>query len=91
MSKRCPSCGQSNEDSRIFCSSCGEPLRADLRLIQGLEKQKATASKARSAAHSDDDDDYVPPKAPPQKKPSAAPWIVLGVIVLVAVVWLLLR
>ena len=40
MSKRCPGCGQINDDSRIFCSACGEPLDAQLRLIQDLEKQK---------------------------------------------------
>ena len=29
MSKRCPDCGFVNEDSRIYCSSCGELLDAE--------------------------------------------------------------
>lgn len=64
MSKRCPGCGQINDDSRIFCSACGEPLDAQLRLIQDLEKQKKAPQKASTAPRpKDDDDDYVPQPA----------------------------
>ena len=91
MSKRCPDCGQINEDSRIFCSACGEPLNADIRLIKGLEKQQTSTSKAAPVSRRDDDDEYVPPKAPPKKAASPAPWIVLGLILLVAALWLILR
>lgn len=66
MSKRCPDCGQINDDSRIFCSACGEPLDAQLRLIQDLEKQKAAPKPERAPRKEDDDDDYVPAKT--QKK-----------------------
>ena len=48
MSKRCPGCGQINDDSRIFCSACGEPLDAQLRLIQDLEKQKKAPQIGRA-------------------------------------------
>ena len=49
MSKRCPDCGFMNEDSRIYCSSCGELLDPELRLIQSLERQKSAPSKAQPA------------------------------------------
>lgn len=60
MSKRCPDCGQINDDSRLFCSACGNPLDAQLRLIQDLEKQKKAPPKATSAPKPKEDDDYVP-------------------------------
>ena len=92
MSKRCPGCGQMNDDSRIFCSVCGGPQDAQLRLIQDLEKQKKAPQKESAAPHKDDgDDDYVPP-APREKKKSPLPWIVLGLAVVVVVaVWFLLK
>lgn len=85
MSKRCPGCGQMNDDSRIFCSACGGPLDADLRLIQNLEKQKAVPQKEKAAPRQDDEDDYVPP-APREQKKSPLPWILLGVAVVAVVV-----
>ena len=27
MSKRCPDCHRLNDDGRIYCAFCGEPLR----------------------------------------------------------------
>ncbi|MBQ4347768.1 MAG: zinc ribbon domain-containing protein [Firmicutes bacterium] len=38
MSKSCRFCGALNEDSRSFCSSCGEPLSKDLKLMMDLDK-----------------------------------------------------
>lgn len=63
MSKRCPDCHAINEDSRVFCSSCGAPLDAELRLIQNLEKQKKISPKQDQTPppRRDDDDDYVAP------------------------------
>ena len=65
MSKRCPECRFMNDDSRLFCSSCGATLDSDLRLIQNLEKQKAIPSKnapPQSQSKDDyDDEDYIPP------------------------------
>lgn len=90
MSKRCPGCGQINDDSRIFCSACGGPLDAHLRLIQDLEKQKIVPQK-EEAPRREDDDDYVPPVSR-EKKTSPLPWIVLGLVaVVVVVVWFLLK
>lgn len=91
MSKRCPGCGQMNDDSRIFCSACGGPLDADLRLIQNLEKQKAVPQKEKAPPRRVDDDDYVPP-APREEKKSPLPWIILGLVVVAAVIiWLFLK
>lgn len=80
-----------NDDSRIFCSACGGPLDADLRLIQNLEKQKAVPQKEKAAPRRVDDDDYVPP-APREEKKSPLPWIILGLVVVAAVIiWLFLK
>lgn len=89
MSKRCPGCGQMNDDSRIFCSACGGPLDAQLRLIQDLEKQKKAPPKQKAAPRRDDDDDYVPP-VPRETKKSPLPWIVLGLVVVAVVVVVLM-
>ena len=103
MSKRCPDCGFLNEDSRIYCSSCGELLDAELRLIQNLEKQKNAPSKSQPARteasqaqtapkrRNDDDDDYVPRKMAQEKKSSPAPWIILGVVVAAVIIWLMVH
>ena len=66
MSKRCPGCGQMNDDSRIFCSACGNPLDAQLRLIQDLEKQKKAPKVERAAPAPKAEEDYVAPA--PKKK-----------------------
>ena len=91
MSKRCPDCGAVNEDSRIYCASCGEPLDAQLRLIQDLEKQKESEPKKRTDARKEDMSFYVTRSAPKEKKKSAAPWIILGLIVVAAAVWFFLK
>ena len=91
MSKRCPDCGQVNDDSRIFCSACGEPLNSDLRLIQNLEKQKSTPSQSKPSHRSDDDDDYIPPKTAQEKKFSPLPWLLVGAVVLAAVLFFVLK
>ena len=91
MSKRCPGCGQINDDSRIFCSACGEPLDAQLRLIQDLEKQKELSKTPEPAKQRGDVNFYVSRSAPQKKKKSAAPWIILGLIVAAAAVWFFLH
>lgn len=91
MSKRCPDCHAINEDSRVFCSSCGAPLDAQLRLIQDLEKQKKAPQKEKAAPRQDDGDDYVPP-VPREQKKSPLPWIILGLVVVAAVAaWFFLK
>lgn len=92
MAKRCPGCGQVNDDSRIFCSACGKPLNSDLRLIQDLEKhtKPAPSSSAPASRRNDDDDDYVPPRTE-RKKASPLPWIILGLAAAAVVLaWILL-
>ena len=92
MSKRCPDCGFVNEDSRIYCGSCGEPLDAELRLIQNLSNQKKAAPAKETAPVDDepaprrktsDDGDYVYQKMAKEKKSSPLPWIILGVALVV--------
>ena len=94
MSKRCPDCGFVNEDSKIYCGSCGEPLDAQLRLMRDLEAQKKTApaKKAEPASAPEpaphrkvDNEDYDLGKLTKEEKSSPLPWIILGVIVLVAI------
>lgn len=92
MSKRCPDCRFVNEDSRIFCASCGAPLDAQLRLIQDLEKQKEIPKETPSAKRRGDVNLYSSRTSAPEKKSSAAPWIILGLIVIVAAVaWFMLK
>lgn len=98
MSKRCPDCGFVNEDSRIYCSSCGGLLSSDLRLIQDLEKQKGAPSKNASTKNissqeqparrqnKSDDDDYVPPKKAAQEESKSSAWVILLLVAAAAVV-----
>ena len=86
MSKRCPTCGHTNGDERLFCGSCGGPLDKDLKLIMDLEKRDRGTSQHR-AVRADDEDDYVPPVVRETKK-SPLPWILLaGIVILAAVLW----
>lgn len=81
MSKRCPDCGFVNEDSRIYCSSCGELLDSELRLIKDLQNQKnvpSTAEEPVRRRNDDDDDDYIPPKTVKKKESNSTAWVVLA-------------
>ncbi|MBD5155639.1 MAG: hypothetical protein HDT15_11450 [Oscillibacter sp.] len=103
MSKRCPDCGFVNDDSRIYCGSCGELLDPNLRLLKKLNDE---TSKPRTPVKE------APPPPKPEKvsapapkyddepleklskeKKSIVPWVILGVAavaVVVAVVLILL-
>ena len=94
MSKRCPDCGFINEDSKIYCGSCGELLDAELRLIKELNDQTAGPKKPtyktppprREPVPPRDrfDEDYAAPKLAREKKKSGAGlWIVLGIVLVV--------
>ena len=96
MSKRCPDCGFMNDDSRIYCGACGEPLDPNLRLIQQLEKAAKTPVKAaeepeptpeapKPAPESSDDGD-VSGKLAKDREFNPLPWIILGVAALAAVI-----
>lgn len=102
MSKRCPDCGFLNEDSRIYCSACGELLDPQLRLLKYLNDQTSgdkkptykAAPPRREPIPPRDlfQEEYVPSKlSKKKKKSSAAPWIILGLVVLGAVVWLIVN
>ena len=96
MAKRCPTCGHSNDDSRIFCSSCGDPLDAELRLIQDLEKRKHQVEERAEQPRykdDDDDDDYVAPVKSRQKeeKKSVLPIILVVLVVAAAAAWFFLK
>ena len=95
MAKRCPTCGYNNDDSRIFCSSCGNPLDAELRLIQELEKRKHQVEERAEYSHykKDDDDDYVAPVRSQQKKEkkSVLPIILVVLVVAAAAAWFFLK
>lgn len=99
MSKRCPDCGFSNEDHRIYCASCGEPLDAHLRLIQNLEAQTKKAPVKEAAPSPEpkpaprpkiDDEDYDLGKMARDKKSSPLPWILLAVGILAVVAGMLI-
>lgn len=92
MSKRCPECHFVNEDSRIFCASCGAPLDAQLRLIQNLEKQQEVPTETTPTKQRGDLNMYSSHTSAPEKKKSVAPWIILGLIVVIAAVaWFMLK
>lgn len=94
MSKRCPDCGFINEDSKIYCGSCGELLDAELRLIKQLNDQTSapkkptyeepSAQREPAAPQNRFDEDYVAPKLSKEKKKSnAGLWIILGIALVV--------
>lgn len=100
MSKRCPDCGFVNEDSRIYCGSCGELLDPELRLIKDLENQtsgpKKPAYKAPPSRREPIppknvfDENYIPPKTVREKKSSPVPWIILGLAAVAVVLYFVL-
>ena len=92
MSKRCPDCRFVNEDSRIFCASCGAPLDAQLRLIQDLEKQKEAPKAPPPDRQRGEINISRSHTSAPEKKSGATPWIILGLIaVIAAAAWFMLK
>jgi len=84
MSKRCPVCHTVNEDSRLFCTACGVPLDAKLRLIQNLERQQELLPHKEK--RKEDMSFYVSREPKEEKKRAVWPWIVLGLAVAAAAV-----
>lgn len=96
MSKKCLSCGSSNDDEMAFCRTCGEPLDADLRLVKDIEamSKRRTVQPEKPVGRTREDDDFVIHPPQEEKKKSAALWILLGLLVAAAAavcLWLLLR
>ena len=93
MSKICPDCGNKNDDGRIFCSACGNPLDAELRLIQDLQKNKhRVVEQAQNHRYDEDDNEEITPVSYQEEKKSPLPLILLGIgaVVLIAAAVLLL-
>lgn len=86
MSKRCPECHRINEDSRTFCGYCGATLDAHLRLIQDLERQQEISREEPAEKRRGDVNFYNTHNRAPQKKSSPAPWLILGLLAVMAVV-----
>lgn len=72
MALMCPDCGFSNEDSKLFCGACGEPIAGDAKVARDVErmkekkekeaeeaKKRAEAAAAAAAAKAKTDDDFV--------------------------------
>ena len=95
MSKRCPDCGFINEDSKIYCGSCGELLDAELRLIKQLNDQTSgdkkpahkepTPQQEPVSSRGSFDEDYVAPTLAKEKKKSNAGLLIILGIALVEV------
>lgn len=94
MSKRCPDCGFINEDSKIYCGSCGELLDPELRLIKQLNDHTSGPKKStykEPPARREPippknrfDEDYVAPKlAQKKKKSNVGLWLFLGIVLVV--------
>lgn len=65
MAQKCPDCGFSNDDAKLFCGACGEPLKGDAKLVRDMERlNQKKAAEAEAKAN--------PPKAVPLegRKPS---------------------
>lgn len=95
MAKRCAKCGHLNENDRLFCAMCGEPLDADLQLIKNLEKMsKQSSQTAQKKYDKQDEDDEVPMPISKEEKSHAGIWIAVGIVVVLVAVgawWLFLR
>ncbi|MFI3251098.1 MAG: zinc ribbon domain-containing protein [Eubacteriales bacterium] len=54
MAQICPKCGSKNDDGKLFCGACGDPLGGDLKLIMDLDKStKKSAEKAKEEHEAD--------------------------------------
>ena len=90
MSKRCPECRFINDDSRLFCASCGMSLDPQIRLIQNFEKQVKMSRQEEMKPERSEIKFYNNSKPAPKKKESSPLlWIILGAAILAAVVWFL--
>ena len=92
MSIRCRGCGQINEDGKPFCSACGDPLDADMRLLMELENRNKNKGPHPLDRKSADEDDYVAPvRRETKKKGSGKLWVSLLVFAALVAVWMFTR
>ena len=95
MSIKCPDCGHWNDNDRIFCEECGEPIDPKTRLMMELEGKKAPTKHSGANTvvdRNDDDDEYIAPSYQEEEKkkfPAGLALILIGVAGLVY--FLLLR
>lgn len=102
----CSDCGFKNEDDRLFCGSCGEPLKGDAKLMRDAEKlkEKKAAEAAKAAAapkttpiqgRSKADDDYEFKRRQPKKKDYTDVWLIVlamvAFVVLCACGWYMFK
>lgn len=96
----CGDCGFSNEEDRLFCGACGEPLKGDAKLMRDMEKlnsKKAEEIKKEAQAPKPvplqgrtpkADDDYSYKRRPAKKKDYTTDIILafLGVVAFIVLV-----
>lgn len=91
MAQTCPHCGAQTPDDLPFCSSCGEPVQADLRLIMDMQNAAGRRQEAASSAASrKDDDDF---QLNTREEERSFPWLPVALILLGAgiLLWILLK
>lgn len=95
MAKRCVKCGHLNENERLFCAMCGDPLEDNLRLINNLEKMSKNPHKTQQPEKKwEDDDDEIPPIVHKEETSHVGIWVTVGIVVVLAAVgawWVFLR
>lgn len=103
----CEDCGFENEEDRLFCGACGEPLKGDAKLrrdTERLNKQKEEEAKAKEEdknkqkpleGRKNNEGDYEFKRRQPKKADYTDFWLMtlamLAFMVLVACGWYLLR
>lgn len=94
MAKRCAKCGHLNENQRLFCAMCGEPLDANLQLIKNLENMNKTSTKTTQSVHQKEGDDELPNFEKKEEKSHVGAWIIAGILLVLVAVgawWFFLR
>lgn len=85
MANICSDCGFNNDEGKLFCGACGEPLAGDAKLLRDMEKMKAkreaeAAERERAAAQApeekDDAEDYTYKKLE-YKKDNTDFWLIV--------------
>lgn len=88
MSRRCPSCGNINDDSLGFCSECGEPVDPDVRLAMDLKDATANRQPKKQASQPRHDNYTYEPVADDEDDGRKSPllWLLLAVLAFALIV-----